>query len=330
MNEPLPESHPDPIGQALSKGGQMVAEFTGVAALAGQGVGQLRAKKAAARAEAMEKQTREALEQAAAQAKAREAAEAAREAGRAGWAPLLDGGWRADAGVRDIPDIATAWAHAARWEADPAAPDAAEAADNAERLLRNLHPYAMARYDERVEEGWPRAGAVMATIPFLAADPSATPRPWPPGPPAALPAPQPGPGITREEIDARHLLETIAGLSAKSAEMGLGPLTPSDAVYRNLKQRTGASDELIRQTFAALAKHRRVLQGLQDGTLIVPADPPAAARTVADAGPGAFNWQGLPGNFLSKAASRRRAGRRASRASSATASPVNKLRPPTP
>ena len=259
---PVEGSHPDPFGNALTVGGQKVAELAAVAALAGQVAGQARAGKQAAAAETAETDLARA---------------------RTVWAPILDGGWRADA---SLLDVTWTWAAAVPWEHDD--PGAAQAVNAAEQRLRELHPSAMAGYDQR-RETLSRAEAMLETVSDFALHPSAARQG------------HAAPGLTDAEANTlRRVLGPLARLTARSAAAGRAPLTPqiAEAVLR---------DDVPPEVAA------RVAEGLSAGYSALPAQaaPAPAQPTVSDYGPGAASWpssvhQAVGAAALQKAAGGRR------------------------
>jgi hypothetical protein len=256
--EPSETTHPDPFGQALTAGGQKIAELAAVATLAGQVAAQARARKQAQAADGgaeWETQLAEA---------------------RARWALALDPGRLSRA---NLLDTVRAWAAAAPWE--HAAAGASDALDAAEGHMRELHPYAMGRYDARRAEGMTRADAMRASVPDFAMHPS--PRPMPADTrqdrgQAALPA-APAPGLTESDAHIlRDVLAAIARLSDRAAAAGRGPLDP----------------EIARAALAGVPAvppglADRVAEGMRSGAITVAAPAPGPA-TAADIGPAALNW----------------------------------------
>ncbi len=293
--------HPDPVTQAAAGAGQKLAELAAVAALLGQVAAQVRARRA------MKKADRAALE------------EAGAAAARTGWAPALHPEWLADAAM---PELARAWGAALAYEdADAGARAALQAT---ETRMRDLHPAAMARYDKLRAAGQDRAGAMRKAAPGLPLDPG--PRPAPRGgrsvtatSGAASPAPaRPDP----EAAAVAQLLEMVGALNDSEIAAGRGPLPP-DLIEMALADRTTAAPRLI----------ARVIDGLRDGSLAVPA---AAARpprrTVAATGPGAADWPGQARDGVAAVAVRQAAGvrpRRAARGAHAASRPAKapRLRP---
>jgi hypothetical protein len=98
---------------------------------------------------------------------------AERDADRAGWAPALDSTWLREA---TIVDAAQAWGAAMPY-ADRAMPwhepAAATAMTRCEERLRDLHPYAMARYDRLRTDGLGPAEAMREAAPLFARHPRA-------------------------------------------------------------------------------------------------------------------------------------------------------------
>jgi hypothetical protein len=305
--------HPDPFGHATSEAGRKVAELFTVASLAGQAWARARARRAAG--------------DPAGPGDAPDLAAADLEAARAAWAPALDRGWLADAG---LVDVARAWRAAADWEhADPAA---RAAADLAEERMRQIHPYAMARFDARRAAGQPRTEAMVATVPDFALHPrprtgwadSRDPRAgWADvgegrrldAAPDALA--QPAEGLTDAELPVvRRLLAAVARLSAQSVADGRGPLAPEVAEQALRNQVTGAPDALIDW----------VVAGLRDGGPAPQA--PARPPTVASSGPGAVNWPGTVHDAVAATVMRQAAGGRRSRSRQAAGTLQVKARRP--
>jgi len=293
--EPLPEGpHPDPLAQSVTAAGQKLAELAAVAALLAQVLAQVRARHALAAAELA------ALE------------EADRAAIAAQWATALHPEWLADA---TLPETARAWGAALAHEGtDPAA---GAALDAAEARLRELHPYAMAIYDRLRSQGLAREEAMRQAVPSFLLDPR--PRPAPrdahqgryltasgSGPGASHPA---RPGPDPDAATTARLLGIIAGLNDAAITDGRGPLDPA-VVEMALAGRTNAPPALI----------KRIVEGLRDGSLTVPA---AAARpprpTVAAAGPGTADWPRPAGDGVAAVALRQAAGARQARRSRAAA-----------
>jgi len=161
------ETHPDPFREATTHGLQrvmQVASFAGTAAQVYVYHQQTQARAAADKDE----RARRAL-----QAQIR----AERDAARAGWSPALDPQWLRNA---DLHDTAQAWGAAMPY-ADRNAPwyepTAAAAMRKSEERLRDLHPFAMARYDRLRTDGLGPAEAMRETATLFALSPRA--RAWP-------------------------------------------------------------------------------------------------------------------------------------------------------
>jgi hypothetical protein len=130
--------HPDLMGEALSHSGQQLAQL-GSLLVSWATVQARRAERRAAAAAARDEQHSREL---------RDQEIAARRLASAGWAPARDRQWLDKAGLLDV---GRAWSAAAAWaDADP---DAAAAMTRCESRMRDLHPYAMARYDRLRAEG---------------------------------------------------------------------------------------------------------------------------------------------------------------------------------
>jgi hypothetical protein len=128
---------------------------------------------------------------------------AEKDADRAGWAPALDPTWLRQA---TIVDAAQAWGAAMPY-ADRAMPwhepAAATAMTRCEERLRDLHPYAMARYDRLRSDGFGSAEAMREAAPLFARHP----RPWE------------GPAVPRLMLEAA----TEPGQAAGPVPSGLAP-----------------------------------------------------------------------------------------------------------
>jgi hypothetical protein len=254
------------MGQASAAAGQKIAEFAAVAAMLGQVAAQIKARQASRAADALARD------------------EAAVAAARARWAPALHPEWLADATLRNV---ATAWGSAAPWEhADSGAQAALEAC---ETRLRELHPYAMRRFDELRGRGWARTDAMMDAAPAFALHPS--PRPAPQDAydgrylTAATPSSggQAAAGPFPADPDAAvtgRILGIVARLNEQATAAGRGPLDP-EVVDIALRTRTSAPDALI----------STVVDGLRAGTRVVPTVAvPAGPRSAASAGVNAATW----------------------------------------
>ena len=87
---------------------------------------------------------------------------AARKLARAGWAPAYDTRWLAQA---DLVQAMRVWAAAASCAEDD--PAALSALRKCEERLRDLHPYAMARYDRLRGEGVGAVEAMRQAVPMF-------------------------------------------------------------------------------------------------------------------------------------------------------------------
>jgi hypothetical protein len=162
--------HPDPLADALSRGAQHAAQLTSLIAAGAQVIAQRRILRDATSASGSDQQATRAL--------ADQERDLYRET-RMGWAPAHDPRWLARA---DLPATGRAWAAAACY-ADTA-PSAAAALRKCEDRLRELHPYAMARYDRLRAEGMSPTDAMCEAAPLF----DRAPRPRTGGPAPVRPA----------------------------------------------------------------------------------------------------------------------------------------------
>jgi hypothetical protein len=152
------EQHPDLFQDAAQHGLQRAVQVASCAVTAGQVY--IYHQKATARiASERDERARRALN---AQIRAD------REVARAGWAPALDPQWP---GQADLPQTARAWSAAMPY-ADRAVPwyepAAATAMRKCEDRLRDLHPYAMSRYDRLRADRMSPAEAMREAAPLFA------------------------------------------------------------------------------------------------------------------------------------------------------------------
>lgn len=177
-----PNRYADPLEEALSHGSQRVAQFASLAGAMSQVVIQRRAIHDALVSGREDDRAQRAL---------RQQAQALREQARLSYAPAHDPQWLAQA---DFVQTARAWGGAACFaDSDPAA---SLALRRCEGRLRELHPYAMARYDRLRTEGMTPLDAMRETVPLFARSPTSAPaNPPRPGPPSRS-KPQPGPNRT--------------------------------------------------------------------------------------------------------------------------------------
>ena len=164
-----PERYGDLFNEALGHGAERAAQLGAIVGAASQVIVQHKVQQAA-------KQSRQDEDVARFLARQRRAAQ---EAARSAWAPARDRSWLADAGLLDV---ARAWGAAAPFANDD--PGAAAALRACEQRLRELHPYAMARYDRLRSDGAGLADAMNEVVPLFARHPHA--RPGDPGPGRAM------------------------------------------------------------------------------------------------------------------------------------------------
>ena len=154
------DHYPDPFGEALSHSSQRGAQMISLAAAAAE-VAARRKTLRNARKTARDEQALRAL---------RDEQRAVHEQARAGWAPAHDPRWLNQA---DLLQTARTWGAAATY-AD-ANPVAASAMRKSEDRLRQLHPFAMARYDRLRGEGASPLDAMAGAAPLFTREPHARP-----------------------------------------------------------------------------------------------------------------------------------------------------------
>src|SRR6266487_1686976 len=165
-----PARYTDPLEEALSHGSQRVAQLASLAGAMTQVVLHRRALHNARTAARDDEHAAQILH---------EQERLLRQQARLGWAPAHDAGWLTHA---DLRDTASAWASAASHaDTDPLA---ASALRKCEDRLRDLHPYAMARYDRLRGDGVSPLDAMRETAPLF----SRSPRVRVGDPPTARPA----------------------------------------------------------------------------------------------------------------------------------------------
>lgn len=261
----------------MSGGGalQKSAELAAVAALFSQVTTGWRARRA-------EKSAAELAAQDAELAADRSALAAA----RAGWAPALHPEWLADAG---LIEVAKAWGSALPYET--ADSGAAVAMDACEMRLRDLHPYAMRRYDQLRKDGQSRADAMRTAAPEFLKHPR--PRPAPKDAqdlvPEFLPLTGPDGSTTGQTWVLRgdaavtsRILDIIAKYDDAAIARGGAPLSA------RMVQMTLLSNTNVSPALAAMAA------GLREGERLVPGKAPAGRRSVAEIGVAALDHPDPP------------------------------------
>jgi hypothetical protein len=157
------ENHSDPFQDAMGAGMQRAMQVTSGAVTAAQAYAYHHRNQATASAERDERARRALL------ARAR----AEQDVARAGWAPALDPDWLSRA---DLYQVAQAWGQAMPYSDRNVPwyqPVAATALRRCEERLRDLHPFAMARYDRLRSEGFWAAEAMRMAAPLFASAPRA-------------------------------------------------------------------------------------------------------------------------------------------------------------
>ena len=223
-------NHPDPFQDAMSHGLQRALQVASSVMTGAQVYVHLKRTQARVLGERDERARRALTAQ----------IRADRDAARAGWAPALDPGWLRHA---DLSQAARAWGAAMPY-ADRAMPwyepAAATAMRKCEERLRDLHPYAMARYDRLRADGMSPAEAMREAAPLFARpsrayDTPSAPRPvLDAGDGAGLarasdgPADAPGLGVTGTGSDIqaqeRRGRQILGALQARAREQGRDPL----------------------------------------------------------------------------------------------------------
>jgi hypothetical protein len=220
------ESHPDPFQDAMGHGLQRAIQMTSCAVTAAQVYAYQHRTQAMAVAERDER-TRRAL---ATQMRAD------RDAARATWAPAVNPDWLRNA---DLLQTARTWAAAMPY-ADRSVPwyepTAATALRRCEERLRDLHPYAMGRYDRLREDGAAPADAMRDAAPLFANAPRTYDRPYVPRPvlaagnsdgqawAAATPEPGEQSGVAVSEAQQVRGKQIIAALQEQARAHNRGPL----------------------------------------------------------------------------------------------------------
>jgi hypothetical protein len=222
----MDQTYPDPFQEAIHHGLNRALQIGGAAATAAQVYAYHRKTQARVVSEHDERTRRGLNSQ----------VRAERDAARAAWAPALDPQWLRQA---DLPNTARAWGAAMPY-ADRAVPwyepSAATAMRKCEERLRDLHPFAMARYDRLRAEGLVPADAMREAAPLFAQFPRAhdasaasrlslgpgdgTGIVWTASAPDAA-SPQPGADTGALEGRGRQIL---AALQARAREQGRDPL----------------------------------------------------------------------------------------------------------
>jgi hypothetical protein len=168
----MDQTHPDPVREAISHGTQRAVQVGSCAMTAAQAYAWHHKAQARVVAERDERARRSL------QAQIR----AEREAARSNWAPALDRQWLRGSGLLDT---ARAWGAAmpyANRDVPWYEPSAATAMRAAEDRLRDLHPYAMARYQRLRGDGLGPTDAMREAAPLFARHPHARDAPFTPRP----------------------------------------------------------------------------------------------------------------------------------------------------
>jgi hypothetical protein len=263
------EAHPDPFQDAMGHGLQRAVQVTSCAVTAAQ-VYLYQQRTQARTAAERDERTRRALT---AQSRAD------REAARVGWAPALDPDWLRQA---DLFQAARTWGAAMPYAERSVPwyePAAATAMRKSEERLRDLHPYAMARYDRLRGDGMGPAEAMLEAALLFARPPQARDTPYTPRPvldagngenltwAATDPVRDAGElnGLALAEVQERRGRQIIATLQERARATHRGPLgeaeqrtvletltnLPTDIIDRIVRPDSSAEDPRARNAGAA-------------------------------------------------------------------------------
>jgi hypothetical protein len=262
----IPEQHPDPFEDVLRQGVQRAIQLASGAVTAAQ-VYLFHRNTQARAVDEHDDRARRALY---AQMRAEQ------QAGRAGWAPALDPAWLREA---TLFQVARAWSAAMPYS-DRAVPwyepAAATAMRKCEERLRDLHPYAMARYDRLCAEGLGPAEAMQQAAPLFARLPQAHDPPY----------------------TSRPMVAAGDGPDVDRAEAAAGPLAggPGDLPNAGLviaEQDRAATAERVRAADLDAATDLTATPSVDERTMNLAAAHDAAAAASAAAARG--RWIGRPG-----------------------------------
>jgi hypothetical protein len=260
------ETHPDPLREAMTHGLQRATQIASFAGTAAQVFIYHQKTQARATAERDERARR------ALQGQIR----AERDAARAGWSPALDPQWLRNAGLRDT---AQAWGAAIPY-ADRNVPwhepTAAAAMRKSEERLRDLHPFAMARYDRLRAEGLGPAEAMRQTAPLFALSPRARAWPFTPAPvldagtstDPARAADLPATGSGRADFTGAEALESrgrsiVTALQERAVAAGREPLG-HDELQTVLDTATNLPADIIDRVTQPAPANAHAQSGLDD------------------------------------------------------------------
>jgi hypothetical protein len=253
----IPEQHPDPFEDVLRQGVQRAIQLASGAVTAAQ-VYLFHRNTQARAVDERDDHARRALH---AQMRAEQ------QAGRAGWAPALDPAWLREA---TLFQVARAWSAAMPYS-DRAVPwyepAAATAMRKCEEKLRDLHPYAMARYDRLRADGLGPAQAMQEAAPLFARPPRAHD---PPSTPRPMVTDGDEPDMDRAEAGAGP--RTDGPGDVPSAGLGLG------------EQDRAATAERVRAADLDAATDLTATPGIEERTvnLVAAQDAAATASAAAD------------------------------------------------
>jgi hypothetical protein len=207
------------------------------------------------------------------------------------WAPVLNAGWRADAGLFDA---ARAWGAALPWA--HAEEDAFRAVGLAEDRLREVHPYAMDIYDQQLQarlampdaqQFLARAEAMLAAVDSFALHPHDGTH---------------DPAFRLSDFEMERLRRVLGTIGAQSARLG--------EAGQALDPEVAANE--VRKVAPEIAGH--IAEGVAAGNSVLP-DPGRQAQqaqvqpTILDFDKtSALNWHSSVHQGLAATAMRRAAG----------------------
>lgn len=264
------ENYPDPVREAVHHGLNRAMQVTSWAATAAQVLVYHQRAQARLVAERDERARRALSAQ----------IRAERDAARAGWAPALDRQWLGQAGLYDVARVWGAAVPYADRNVPWYEPTAASALRSAAERLRELHPYAMARYDRLRDDGLSPAEAMRQAAPLFARHPRAHNPPY-----RFLPVLEDGTGVdatwtsdvdaTSAEADDSLGLEAMerrgrdiaAALQEQTATRGRRPLGPAE-LSTVLEATTNLPADIISRLSREVGVDGQAQPGLKDAATV--------------------------------------------------------------
>ncbi|MCT9934949.1 hypothetical protein N5079_32555 [Planotetraspora sp. A-T 1434] len=206
------DHYADPLREAVAHGMQKAVQLTPTVAAAAQIWLHIKAQRAREQAE-MERQATEAL---------RSRQQAAHHVARLQWLPANDPAWLRNA---DLVQVCRAWGAAMPYAASDSTAERARL--KCEERLRELHPYAMNRYDRLLAEGHTPAAAMQEAAPLFAREPR--PRTGYPAP-ARRQLPQ---AVKLAQEDFPHTVDTVVGARGNTTAAAATTARPAQTPARN-------------------------------------------------------------------------------------------------